>query len=151
MDLVHLRPPPASPHSASQYKLRSVDSGTQLQLLVQQRMLQQKRSLFHRQRGSSAGSPTHHHHHHHHLPRQDSYKRAQIVPLVASPHHIQFHHPSSAHLQNQASLMVAHHSMDDEVNGGAGDERWKSLPSRLATDCQLAERSLLWSQQVTTS
>ncbi|XP_058797166.1 MAP/microtubule affinity-regulating kinase 4-like isoform X2 [Phymastichus coffea] len=132
LDLVHLRPPPASPQSTSQYKLRNVDSGTQLQLLVQQRMLQQKRSLFHRQRGSSAGSPTHHLH----LPRQDSYKRAQIVPLIASPHHIQFHHPH----HNQVP-----HSMDDEI---PGDERWKSLPSRLAADCQLAERSLLWSQQV---
>ncbi|OXU29700.1 hypothetical protein TSAR_006448, partial [Trichomalopsis sarcophagae] len=56
LDLVHLRPPPASPQSQSQFKLRSVDSGTQLQLLVQQRMLQQKRSLFHRHR--SGGSPT---------------------------------------------------------------------------------------------
>lgn len=179
---MHLRPPPASPQSQSQFKLRSVDSGTQLQLLVQQRMLQQKRNLFHRHR--SGGSPTplagsanssissssvrlsgsvggdH-------LARQDSYKlaqRAQIVPLLPagpSPHHSPaigpHHHQSvmsgqSHHLHHHNHHH--HHLLEDEFMGGGSsrerdEERWKSLPSRLAADCQLAERTLLWSQQVT--
>ncbi|XP_008207066.1 MAP/microtubule affinity-regulating kinase 4 [Nasonia vitripennis] len=179
LDLVHLRPPPASPQSQSQFKLRSVDSGTQLQLLVQQRMLQQKRSLFHRHRSggsptplagsanssissssvrlSSSGGD--------HLARQDSYKlaqRAQIVPLLPggpSPHHspgIGLHHHQSV-MSGQSHHLHHHnhhhHLLEDEFMGGGSsrerdEERWKSLPSRLAADCQLAERTLLWSQQV---
>ena len=185
LDLVHLRPPPASPQShSSQFKLRSVDSGTQLQLLVQQRMLQQKRSLFHRHRGSGGGSsPTpstasisasavrlnaSNASTLDHLPRQDSYKlaqRAQIVPLlpgVPSPHHSPIghlgsgrlleHHQPLSHGLSSLHHHHHHHHLEDDFGGGSREreeERWKSLPSRLAADCQLAERTLLWSQQVT--
>ncbi|XP_015587965.1 serine/threonine-protein kinase MARK2 [Cephus cinctus] len=133
MDLVHLRPPSTSPQSQPQFKVRG-DSGTQLQLLVQQRMLQQKRNLYHRHRGG--GSPTPNpvsgavtNRRGEHVPRQDSYKlaqRTQILPPLVQ------------------GLGDEHFDRERERE----EERWKSLPSRLAADCQLAERTLLWSQQV---
>ncbi|KAL7302546.1 hypothetical protein TKK_0005182 [Trichogramma kaykai] len=201
LDLVHLRPPPASPQSSQsghQFKLRSVDSaGSQLQLLVQQRMLQQKRNLYHRAHrtgggGSSNGSsPTpgsingsmtlHHHHHPAHnqldggggggsqylLSRQDScgYKLAPAQQRLQHYHypqqqahlnplhnhhnhhgnHHQHHHQVQQHQQQQQQHRFNEHDFGREREN---DERWKSLPSRLAADCQLAERTLLWSQQV---
>lgn len=134
LDLVHLRPPSTPPENQSQFKIRG-DSSTQLQLLVQQRMLQQKRNLYHRHRGGGSPTPipvststtsrrTEH------VPRQDSYKlaqRTQILPPLSQGH-------------------VDRDFVDRERK--RDEERWKSLPSRLAADCQLAERTLLWSQQV---
>lgn len=137
LDLVHLRPPSTPPDNQQQFKMRG-DSGTQLQLLVQQRMLQQKRNLYHRHRGggsptpipvstssgSSSGSRRADH-----VPRQDSYKLAQRTQILPP-------------------LTQGHVDRDFDRDRKRDEERWKSLPSRLAADCQLAERSLIWSQQV---
>ncbi|KAI4485780.1 hypothetical protein M0804_006269 [Polistes exclamans] len=133
LDLVHLRPPSTPPQNQPQFKMRG-DSGTQLQLLVQQRMLQQKRNLYHRHR--AGGSPTPipvstntSSRRIDHVSRQDSYKmaqRTQILPPLSQGH------------------VDPHFDRDRKRE----EERWKSLPSRLAADCQLAERTLLWSQQV---
>ncbi|XP_046599321.1 serine/threonine-protein kinase SIK2 isoform X1 [Neodiprion lecontei] len=130
LDLVHLRPPVTPTQAQPQFKIRA-DSGTQLQLLVQQRMLQQKRNLYHRQRGGGSPTPTPAasgagNRRRDHVPRQDSYKmaqRTQILPPLSMSHG------------------------DGELERDRDEERWKSLPSRLAADCQLAERTLLWSQQ----
>lgn len=147
MDLVHLRPSSTSP-GPQQFKSRT-DSGMQLQLMVQQRMLQQKRNMYHRHRGSGSptplsslsvssggggGSP-------HgsllfrrnveHVPRQNSYKLAQKTQIV----------PPLNHATGDTIV-------DFERDRERDEERWKSLPSRLAADCQLAERTLLWSQEV---
>jgi len=118
------------------------DSGTQLQLLVQQRMLQQKRNLYHRHRsgggsGGGGGSPTPNpvsttsgtSRRADHVPRQDSYKLAQRTQILPP-------------------LSQGHVDRDFDRDRKRDEERWKSLPSRLAADCQLAERSLIWSQQV---
>lgn len=132
LDLVHLRPSSTSP-SPQQFKMRG-DSGMQLQLMVQQRMLQQKRNLYHRHRGG--GSPTPMPslscstvRRGEHVPRQDSYKMAQRTQILPP-------------------LSQGHGDPDFERDRERDEERWKSLPSRLAADCQLAERTLLWSQQV---
>ncbi|XP_066602833.1 MAP/microtubule affinity-regulating kinase 3-like isoform X2 [Prorops nasuta] len=134
LDLVHLRSPSTSPQNQSQFKIRG-DSGTQLQLLVQQRMLQQKRNLYHKHR--SGGSPTlipistsSVNRRTEHVPRQDSYKLAQRTQILPP-------------------LSQGNVDVDFDRERKQEEERWKSLPSRLATDCQLAERTLLWSQQVT--
>jgi len=132
LDLVHLRPP-STPPDNQQFKMRG-DSGTQLQLLVQQRMLQQKRNLYHRHRGGGSPTPipvsttSSGSRRTDHVPRQDSYKlaqRTQILPPLSQGH-----------------------DRDFDRDRKRDEERWKSLPSRLAADCQLAERSLIWSQQV---
>ena len=157
LDLVHLRPaPPASPQSQSgQFKLRSVDSSSQLQQLVQQRMLQQKRNLFHRHRGGE-GSPTPgsangsmSFDQAYYLPRHDNYKLAQ---------RLHYHYPQQQqqqqfnHQHNHYHRQKQQRQLEDDYGGKEkDDDRWKSLPSRLAADCQLAERTLLWSQQVKTS
>lgn len=133
LDLVHLRPPSTPPQNPTQFKIRG-DSGTQLQLLVQQRMLQQKRNLYHRHRGG--GSPTPipvstntNSRRIDHVSRQDSYKMAQRTQILPP-------------------LSQGHGDADFDRDRKREEERWKSLPSRLAADCQLAERTLLWSQQV---
>ncbi|XP_050463296.1 MAP/microtubule affinity-regulating kinase 3-like [Cataglyphis hispanica] len=135
LDLVHLRPPSTPPDNQQQFKMRG-DSGTQLQLLVQQRMLQQKRNLYHRHRSggsptpipvSTTGSGTSRRADH--VPRQDSYKLAQRTQILPP-------------------LSQGHVDRNFDRNRKRDEERWKSLPSRLAADCQLAERSLIWSQQV---
>ncbi|XP_012273032.1 MAP/microtubule affinity-regulating kinase 3 [Orussus abietinus] len=139
LDLVHLRLPAAPLQSQPQFKMRA-ESGTQLQLLVQQRVLQQKRSLYHRHRGTGGGgsgsgsgsSPTPGQtsgRRSDHVPRQDSYKMAQRMQIL----------PPLAQARGDDAL-VRERQLEEE--------RWKSLPSRLAADCQLAERTLLWSQQV---
>lgn len=141
MDLVHLRPPPSStpPQNQPQFKIRG-DSGTQLQLLVQQRMLQQKRNLYHRHRAggsptpmpvssSSSSSTNTTGRRIDHVSRQDSYKLAQRTQILPP-------------------LSQGHVDPDFDRDRKREEERWKSLPSRLAADCQLAERTLLWSQQV---
>ncbi|XP_034943750.1 serine/threonine-protein kinase SIK2-like [Chelonus insularis] len=144
IDLVHLRPNSTSPNQ-QQFKLRG-DSSMQLQLMVQQRMLQQKRNMYHRHRGgisptplpasndSSTSGSSSSRRSGEHVPRQDSYKmaqRKQILPPL-----------SQGHDDND----VEDDNFDRERK--REEERWKSLPSRLAADCQLAERTLLWSQQV---
>jgi len=138
LDLVHLRPPSTPPvDNQQQFKTRG-DSGTQLQLLVQQRMLQQKRNLYHRHRSSGSptpiplsttGSGTAVGRRADHVPRQDSYKLAQRTQILPP-------------------LSQGHVDRDFDRDRKRDEERWKSLPSRLAADCQLAERSLIWSQQV---
>ncbi|KAK0098691.1 hypothetical protein PV326_005102 [Microctonus aethiopoides] len=141
LDLVHLRLSSISPIQ-QQFKTRG-DSNMQLQLMVQQRMLQQKRNMYHRHKGgisptsmltgnesgSTSGLSSSRRNGNDHVPRQDSYKMAQ-------------------HTQILPPLSQGH--VDDDFNREREreEERWKSLPSRLAADCQLAERSLLWSQQV---
>ncbi|XP_063993448.1 serine/threonine-protein kinase MARK2-like isoform X1 [Diachasmimorpha longicaudata] len=138
LDLVHLRPNSTSPNQ-QQFKTR-VDSSMQLQLLVQQRMLQQKRNMYHRHRGGGSPTPlpglsgsgssgsSSARRCGEHVPRQDSYKmaqRTQILPPLSQTSDSNF-----------------------ERDREREEDRWKSLPSRLAADCQLAERTLLWSQQV---
>lgn len=97
-------------------------------------MLQQKRNLYHRHRGGGSPTPmpvststtsrrTDH------VPRQDSYKLAQRTQILPP-------------------LSQGHVDRDFDRERKRDEERWKSLPSRLAADCQLAERTLLWSQQV---
>lgn len=133
LDLVHLRPPSTPPDNQQQFKMRG-DSGTQLQLLVQQRMLQQKRNLYHRHRGGGSPTPipvstSSTSRRADHVPRQDSYKLAQRTQILPP-------------------LSQGHVDRDFDRDRKRDEERWKSLPSRLAADCQLAERSLIWSQQV---
>lgn len=134
LDLVHLRSPSTPPQNHQSHFKTRAESGTQLQLLVQQRVLQQKRNLYHRHR--SGGSPTP-------IPvpstgfsrlgenvsRQDSYKFAQRMQILPT-------------------LSQEHGDDDFARKREREEERWKSLPSRLAADCQLAERTLLWSHQV---
>lgn len=139
LDLVHLRLSSISPNS--QFKLRG-DSNMQLQLMVQQRMLQQKRNMYHRHRGGVSPTPiplgndsgntssslSSRRNGGDHVPRQDSYKMAQRTQILP---------PLSKGVDG-----------DFDREREREEERWKSLPSRLAADCQLAERTLLWSQQV---
>lgn len=132
LDLVHLRPPSTPPQHQSQHRIRS-DSSTQLQFLVQQRMLQQKRSLYHRHRSGGSPTPlaisTGGSTRREHVSRQNSYKlaqRTQILPTLSR--------------ENVDNEFIKKREQEDD--------RWKSLPSRLASDCHLADRTLLWSQQV---
>ncbi|XP_076246932.1 uncharacterized protein LOC143186935 isoform X2 [Calliopsis andreniformis] len=132
LDLVHLRPPSTPPENHAQFKMRG-NSSTQLQLLVQQRVLQQKRNLHHRHRGGGSPTPiqvsTSTGRRTDHVPRQDSYELAQRTQILPS-------------------LSQGHVDRDFDRERKRDEERWKSLPSRLAADCQLAERTLPWSQQV---
>ncbi|XP_043287744.1 MAP/microtubule affinity-regulating kinase 4-like isoform X2 [Venturia canescens] len=148
LDLVHIRPSSASP-SQQQFKIRSDSGGMQLQLMVQQRMLQQKRNLYHRHRGGGSPTPLPNvssggrrtagagSEGDGHVPRQDSYKMAQRTQILP---------PLSAGNVDAAAAAAADFERDRDRD--RDEERWKSLPSRLAADCQLAERTLLWSQQV---
>ncbi|XP_011496992.1 PREDICTED: serine/threonine-protein kinase SIK2-like [Ceratosolen solmsi marchali] len=169
LDLVHLRPPIASLQSESQFKLRSVDSGTHLQLIFQQRMLQQKRSLFHRHRsgGESGGSPTQFAGSEYnsissfsvrmsgseHPPRQENYNlmyRTPDFPIMLTSRTPRIPNSISPHKYQHFLRHHHHRRIDDDFENKEHDEdRWKSLPSKLAADCQLAERTLLWSQEVT--
>ncbi|XP_033220169.1 MAP/microtubule affinity-regulating kinase 4-like isoform X3 [Belonocnema kinseyi] len=133
LDLVHLRSPSTPPQNQSQFKTRA-ESGTQLQLLVQQRVLQQKRNLYHRHRGGGSPTPipvpsSGFSRLGEHVQRQDSYKFAQRMQILPT-------------------LSQEHGDEDFARKREREEERWKSLPSRLAADCQLAERTLLWSHQV---
>lgn len=133
LDLVHLRSPSTPPQNQSQFKTRA-ESGTQLQLLVQQRVLQQKRNLYHRHRGGGSPTPipvpsSGISRLGEHVQRQDSYKFAQRMQILPT-------------------LSQEHGDEDFARKREREEERWKSLPSRLAADCQLAERTLLWSHQV---
>lgn len=143
MDLVHLRPSSTSP-SQQQFKTRG-DSTMHLQLMVQQRMLQQKRNMYHRHRGVVSPTPmppgsdssnngslsSTRRSGEHGVPRQDSYKIAQRTQILP---------PLTQAADNDNG--------DFDREREREEERWKSLPSRLAADCQLAERTMLWSQQV---
>lgn len=148
LDLVHLRPSSTSP-SQQPFKIRA-DSSMHLQLMVQQRMLQQKRNMYHRHRGgvsptplsnvgdsavssASSSSLSRRNIAGDHVPRQDSYKLAQRKQIL----------PPLSQVQDDNDTDEFERERERE------EERWKSLPSRLATDCQLAERTMLWSQQVT--
>lgn len=144
LDLVHLRSTGIGTtpiQHQSQFKIRGVDSGTQLQFLVQQRMLQQKRNLYHRHNNksptpnNSSSSSNNCGRRIDHVPRQDSYKIAQRTQLLPP-------------LMFQNQLDEDDNYLVDREMRKREEERWKSLPSRLAADCQLAERTLLWSQQV---
>ncbi|XP_044578560.1 serine/threonine-protein kinase SIK2-like [Cotesia glomerata] len=147
LDLVHLRPSSTSP-SQQPFKIRA-DSSMHLQLMVQQRMLQQKRNMYHRHRGgvsptplssadgkvsssSSSSLARRSNVTGEHVPRQDSYKLAQRKQIL----------PPLSQVQDDDTTDEFDRERERE------EERWTSLPSRLATDCQLAERTLLWSQQV---
>ncbi|KAJ8686677.1 hypothetical protein QAD02_022471 [Eretmocerus hayati] len=171
LDLAHLRPPSAlglhlhSHHdSQSQFRLqRSLDSGSQLHQLVQQRILQQKRSLFQRQGrsndpNSSGGgsSPTP-------LGCNGSCTNGPLraASSLSSSARLLYPGPSAPDEFGLQSLRYQQYGQQQQQQHrrhrqllarerDEDDERWKSLPSRLAVDCHLAEhqRSLLWSQQV---